>query len=88
MENSFQTTNQRRKEDVQTLPLVIIGERAEVGVKSVEKETQPPKAFTEGTLLTAMKTANKTVDDEEAIKILQEVEGLEQKRQEQVLLKR
>ncbi len=35
-----------------------------------------------------MKTANKTVDDEEAIKILQEVEGLEQKRQEQVLLKR
>ncbi|EFF19384.1 type IA DNA topoisomerase, partial [Enterococcus faecium] len=61
---------------VQTLPLVIIGERAEVGVKSVEKETQPPKAFTEGTLLTAMKTANKTVDDEEAIKILQEVEGI------------
>ena len=40
------------------------------------KETQPPKAFTEGTLLTAMKTANKTVDDEEAIKILQEVEGI------------
>ena len=35
-----------------------------------------------------MKTANKTVDDEEAIKILQEVEGSEQKRQEQVLLKR
>ncbi len=35
-----------------------------------------------------MKTANKTVDDEEAIKILQEVEGLEQKQQEQVLLKR
>ncbi|EEO9452553.1 DNA topoisomerase III, partial [Listeria monocytogenes] len=31
---------------------------------------------TEGTLLTAMKTANKTVDDEEAIKILQEVEGI------------
>ncbi|RXX02482.1 hypothetical protein CYQ56_09750 [Enterococcus faecium] len=37
----------------------VFGERAEVGVKSVEKETQPPKAFTEGTLLTAMKTANK-----------------------------
>jgi len=58
------------------LPLVIIGEHAEVDVKSAEKETQPPKAFTEGTLLTAMKTANKTVDDEEAIKILQEVEGI------------
>ncbi len=72
----FKQQTKEEKEDVQTLPLVIIGERAEVDVKSVEKETQPPKAFTEGTLLTAMKTANKTVDDEEAIKILQEVEGI------------
>lgn len=72
----FSQQNQEEKEDVQTLPLVIIGEGASVNVKSVEKETQPPKAFTEGTLLTAMKTANKTVDDEEAIKILQEVEGI------------
>ncbi|WP_412768321.1 type IA DNA topoisomerase [Lactococcus cremoris] len=72
----FKQQTKEEEEDVQTLPLVIIGERAEVDVKSVEKETQPPKAFTEGTLLTAMKTANKTVDDEEAIKILQEVEGI------------
>ncbi|MDT2975065.1 type IA DNA topoisomerase [Enterococcus casseliflavus] len=72
----FKQQNKEEKEDVQTLPLVIIGEHAEVDVKSAEKETQPPKAFTEGTLLTAMKTANKTVDDEEAIKILQEVEGI------------
>ncbi|HFN9855008.1 TPA: DNA topoisomerase 3 [Enterococcus faecium] len=72
----FKQQNKEEKEDVQTLPLVIIGEHAEVDVKSTEKETQPPKAFTEGTLLTAMKTANKTVDDEEAIKILQEVEGI------------
>ena len=73
-ETKIQTKEE--EEDVQTLPLVIIGEHAEVDVKSAEKETQPPKAFTEGTLLTAMKTANKTVDDEEAIKILQEVEGI------------
>ena len=46
----FKQQTKEEKEDVQTLPLVIIGERAEVGVKSVEKETQPPKAFTEGTL--------------------------------------
>lgn len=64
----FKQQTKEEEEDVQTLPLVIIGERAEVDVKSVEKETQPPKAFTEGTLLTAMKTANKTVDDEEAEK--------------------
>ena len=72
----FKQQTKEEEEDVQTLPLVIIGEHAEVDVKSAEKETQPPKAFTEGTLLTAMKTANKTVDDEEAIKILQEVEGI------------
>ena len=72
----FKQQTKEEEEDVQTLPLVIIGEHAEVDVKSIEKETQPPKAFTEGTLLTAMKTANKTVDDEEAIKILQEVEGI------------
>ncbi|MGH2140715.1 type IA DNA topoisomerase, partial [Enterococcus faecalis] len=64
------------EEHVQTLAFVIIGEHAEVDFKSVEKETQTPKAFTEGTLLTAMKTANKTVDDEEAIKIIQEVERI------------
>ena len=72
----FNQTKQEEKETVQTLPFVIIDESASVNVKSIEKETQPPKAFTEGTLLTAMKTANKTVDDEEAIKILQEVEGI------------
>ena len=72
----FNQTKQEEKETVQTLPFVIIDESASVNVKSMEKETQPPKAFTEGTLLTAMKTANKTVDDEEAIKILQEVEGI------------
>ncbi|OJG17403.1 DNA topoisomerase III [Enterococcus canis] len=47
----FKQQTKEEKEDVQTLPLVIISERAEVDVKSAEKETQPPKAFTEGTLL-------------------------------------
>ncbi|MBO6464952.1 type IA DNA topoisomerase, partial [Enterococcus faecalis] len=72
----FKQQNKEEKEDVQTLPLVIIGEHAEVDVKSAEKETQPPKAFTEGTLLTAMKTAGKTIDDEEAQKILKDTEGI------------
>ena len=72
----FQQKDQEEKEEVPTLPQVTVGERVEVNIKSAEKETQPPKQFTEGTLLTAMKTANKTVDDEEAIKILQEVEGI------------
>nr|SCV75062.1 tau-gamma [Bacillus subtilis] len=75
-EISQQDYIREEKEDVQTLPLVIIGEHAEVDVKSAEKETQPPKAFTEGTLLTAMKTAGKTIDDEEAQKILKDTEGI------------
>ncbi|WP_144772130.1 DNA topoisomerase 3 [Enterococcus casseliflavus] len=71
-------TNKESKnnEESQTLPAVMIGEAIQADVKSVAKETQPPKPFTEGTLLVAMMTANKTVDDEEAIKILQEIEGI------------
>ena len=72
----FSEQNQEEKEEVQKLPVVQVGETAEVDIKSIEKSTQPPKVYTEGTLLTAMKTAGKTVDDEEAIKILQEVEGI------------
>lgn len=72
----FKADTNKENEESQTLPVVMIGEAIQAEVKSVQKETQPPKPFTEGTLLTAMKTANKTVDDEQAIKILQEVEGI------------
>ena len=34
-------------------------------VEAVQKKTRPPKRFTEGTLLTAMETAGKTLDDKE-----------------------
>ncbi|MFN3326923.1 MAG: DNA topoisomerase 3 [Bryobacteraceae bacterium] len=36
-----------------------------VKVESVEKKTRPPKRFTEATLLTAMETAGKTLDEKE-----------------------
>lgn len=68
-----------KKEDGKVSPIlpdVSVGEQVQVKLTSAQKETQPPKAFTEGTLLTAMKTAGKTLDDEEAVKILQEVEGI------------
>lgn len=58
------------------LPKVYEGEAVQVELKAIEKETQPPVPYTEGTLLTAMKTAGKTVDDEEAQAILKEVEGI------------
>ena len=34
-------------------------------VRAVSKQTRPPKRFTEATLLTAMETAGKTLDDRE-----------------------
>lgn len=36
-----------------------------VDVEAVKKKTRPPKRFTEGTLLTAMETAGKTLDEKE-----------------------
>jgi DNA topoisomerase-3 len=50
----------------QELPRLVQGERAEVtDVGSEEKETKPPRRYTEGSLLAAMETAGKLVDEEE-----------------------
>ncbi|MEO2663486.1 DNA topoisomerase, partial [Enterococcus faecium] len=65
-----------KKKEAQTLPPIVENEEAEVELKSMEKETQPPKPYTEGTLITAMKTAGKTLDNDEAQEILKEVEGI------------
>ncbi len=50
----------------QRLPRLEHGERAEVKqVAAEEKVTKPPRRYTEGSLLGAMETAGKLVDDEE-----------------------
>jgi DNA topoisomerase-3 len=50
----------------QRLPKLDKGEQAEVKkIGSEEKETKPPRRFTEGSLLAAMETAGKLVDEEE-----------------------
>jgi DNA topoisomerase-3 len=50
----------------QQLPKLAKGERAEVTeIASEEKETKPPRRYTEGSLLAAMETAGKLVDEEE-----------------------
>jgi DNA topoisomerase-3 len=36
-----------------------------VDVEAIRKKTRPPKRLTEGTLLTAMETAGKTLDEKE-----------------------
>ena len=48
------------------LPALKPGDPQEVvEVEAVRKKTRPPKRFTEGTLLTAMETAGKTLDEKE-----------------------
>jgi DNA topoisomerase-3 len=54
-------------EENQTLPTGLAqGQPQEVqDVRAVAKQTRPPKRFTEATLLTAMETAGRTLDDRE-----------------------
>lgn len=47
------------------LPVFTIGESGPHTPEVVEKVTQPPKYFTEGTLLRAMETAGRNIDSEE-----------------------
>jgi DNA topoisomerase-3 len=53
------------KSDDNVLPEFTKGERGSHEPDLQEKETQPPKPYTEATLLRAMETAGKQVDDEE-----------------------
>lgn len=48
----------------QILPAFTVGESGEHEPALTEKQTQPPKPYTEATLLRAMETAGKSVDDE------------------------
>lgn len=51
--------------DDQILPAFKVGETGEHTPELMEKKTQPPKYFTEASLLRAMETAGKQVDDED-----------------------
>ena len=52
-------------DDDKILPSFVPGEKGPHSPKLVEKKTQPPKYYTEATLLRAMETAGKSIDDEE-----------------------
>jgi DNA topoisomerase-3 len=58
---------QGRAPDTPTLPpgLTQGQSQAVVNAEALEKKTRPPKRFTEATLLTAMETAGKTLDEKE-----------------------
>ncbi|WP_096199022.1 DNA topoisomerase III [Bacillus sp. FJAT-45350] len=59
------------------LPIVDKGEQGNVLDATVkESKTQPPKRYTEGQLITLMKTAGKHIEDETLEKVLMKTEGL------------
>ncbi|WP_071395526.1 DNA topoisomerase III [Bacillus tuaregi] len=59
------------------LPVVEKGEQGVVAKVTVkESKTQPPKRYTEGQLITLMKTAGKHMEDKELEKVLMKTEGL------------
>ncbi|MGA9271067.1 MAG: DNA topoisomerase, partial [Lutimonas sp.] len=56
---------QKRESDKEVLPSFSEGERGNHQPSFLEKETKPPRHFTEASLLRAMETAGKKVEDEE-----------------------
>lgn len=67
--------NEKEKDDL--LPNVQEGEKGNVSDVAVKAgKTEPPKRYTEGQLITLMKTAGKFIDNEELEKVLMKTEGL------------
>ncbi len=61
-----------KEEEEQLMPLFVKGEKGEHTPDLQEKQTQPPKMHTEASLLRAMETAGKQVDDPELRDLMKE----------------
>jgi DNA topoisomerase III len=72
-----QVLMQNEKDDEPLLPPVKESDKGKVkSVHTKEGKTQPPKRYTEGQLITLMKTAGKYMDNDELEKVLKQTEGL------------
>ena len=69
------TTNSEKSEQ-KLLPKVSVQDAVEANVMPMTKETKAPSKYTEATLLTAMETAGKDIDEEELAKALATVKGI------------
>ena len=65
-------SDSKQDEDSAVLPVFTVGESGPHTPSLVKKTSQPPKYYTEGTLLRAMETAGRTVDDDELRDALKE----------------
>ena len=66
------TTVQKEIENSGVLPSFVKGEKGPHEPSFLEKETKPPRNFTEASLLRAMETAGKQVDDDEMRELMKE----------------
>jgi DNA topoisomerase-3 len=67
----FEDPNAKEKE-ADILPSFVKGEKGPHQPSFLEKETKPPNQFTEATLLRAMETAGKQVDDEDLRELMKD----------------
>lgn len=70
--NKEKTVTSDNGDEDEILPSFSVGECGEHIPSLLKKMTQPPKYYTEGTLLRAMESAGKTVDDEELREVMKE----------------
>lgn len=69
-------TSGEEENKVSHLPVVKIGDEGKAKLSIEQKETKPPKPYTEGSLIAQMESIGKTVENEEDKKILKEAEGI------------
>ncbi len=72
IENKDVNDDKDDSSDDKILPPFVVGESGAHRPSIMKKQTQPPKPYTEGTLLRAMESAGKTVDDEELREAMKE----------------
>lgn len=65
-----------KKEKDEKLPPLVQNEQVQSKIEIHEGKTTPPKPYTEGQLITLMKTCGKFVEDVEETEILKETEGI------------
>lgn len=69
-------SQKKKAEEQPLLPVVAKGEKGTALLSTKEGKTQPPKLYTEGTLITAMKYCGRELETAEDKEILKEVEGI------------
>jgi DNA topoisomerase-3 len=66
------TSSKTPRNDKNVLPTFVKGEKGKHEPSFLEKETKPPRNYTEASLLRAMETAGKQVDDDEMRELMKE----------------